>query len=273
MKTSKVAAISINANSLKHDSRYDFALEAFAKGTKSQLLSAGCVKERPMTMIARGVSESVGYWIRECQNNNLPFYHIDSGYFGNPKSKKWHRVTFNEMQNTSVIKDRPADRLEMILNKSWTDLYKPITPGKKILICPPSKKVMNFFNQGTPENWTNNIVTQLQQLTDRPIEIRLKPSSTDRSVYKTLKKALSEDVYCLVTYNSIAATEARLEGKPALTLGPNAAQTICETNLNNIENLKIPTKDEVYAFLTHLSHCQFTISEMKEGIHWKYLNC
>ena len=267
----KVAAIDLNANSVEHDSRYDFALEAFALGTNSQLISAEHTLKYSLPLIARGVSASVNHWINECQKNNLSFYHIDSGYFGNLKSKKWHRVTFNEMQNTSIIKTRSADRLEMILNKSFKDVYKPIIPGKKILICPPSIKVMNFFNQGTPENWTNSVVTQLRQLTDRPIEVRLKPSRTDRQVYQTLKKALSEDIYCLVTYNSIAATEAIMEGRPALTLGPNAAQTICETNLNNIENLKIPTKDEVYAFLTHLSYCQFTIPEMKEGVHWKYL--
>ena len=62
-----------------------------------------------------------------------------------------------------------------------------------------------------------------------------------------------------------------MEGRPAISLGPNAASSICETSLENIENLRIPTKDEMYAFMTHLSYAQFTQPEMIDGTAWKIL--
>ena len=84
--------------------------------------------------------------------------------------------------------------------------------------------------------------------------------------------ALTRDIHCLVTFNSIAATEALLLGKPAITLGPNAAQPLCKRRLEDIENLYIPSADEVEAWAAHLSYCQFTEIEMKNGTAWKILN-
>ena len=130
---------------------------------------------------------------------------------------------------------------------------------------------MNMFGQPKAEEWTNNLVEQLAQITDRPIEIRMKPIRSQRVTGSTIQEALQDDVHCLVTYNSIAATEALMEGKPALTLGPNAAQLICETDLNNIDNPRIPTEEEMYRFLTHLSYSQFTQPEMEDGTAWDIL--
>ena len=116
-----------------------------------------------------------------------------------------------------------------------------------------------------------NLVEQLEQITDRPIEIRMKPIRSQRVTGSTIQEALQDDVHCLVTYNSIAATEALMEGKAAITLGPNAAQLICETDLANLETPRIPTEDEMYAFLTHLSYSQFTQTEMEDGTAWRIL--
>jgi hypothetical protein len=168
--------------------------------------------------------------------------------------------------------ERDFERLALQLKvDTWDEIFKPFTGGSKILVCPPSNKVMNMFNQPEAEEWTANLVGQLKQITDRPIEIRMKPIRSERVTGSTIQEALQDDVHCLITYNSIAATEALMEGKPALTLGPNAAQLICETNLANIDNPRIPTEDEMYAFLTHLSYSQFTQPEMEDGTAWKIL--
>jgi hypothetical protein len=168
--------------------------------------------------------------------------------------------------------ERDVERLLLQLKvDAWDEIFKPFTGGSKILVCPPSNKVMNMFNQPEAEEWTANLVKQLKELTDRPIEIRMKPIRSQRVTGSTIQEALQDDVHCLITYNSIAATEALMAGKPALTLGPNAAQLICETDLANIDNPRIPTEDEMYAFLTHLSYSQFTQPEMEDGSAWKIL--
>jgi len=128
------------------------------------------------------------------------------------------------MQNLGPIIERPHDRL-----LSWK--YKKFREGSKILICPPSDKVMKLFNQPSPEEWTQMVVQELKQYTDRPIEVRLKPTRTDRIKDQSLEAALDNNVHCLITYNSIAALEALMVGKPAITLGPNCASLVCNTSL------------------------------------------
>ena len=222
------------------------------------------------TLIIRGLGGGSQKAIKDCWKNNKPFYAIDTGYFGNGKHKIWHRVTYNALQNMNLIPDCDDKRLKLQLG-DWKEIYKPFTPGSKILVCPPSDKVMNMFGQGTAKEWTDKLVEQLKTLTDRPIEIRMKPIRSARVTNSTIQEALHNNVHCLITYNSIAATEALIEGKAAITLGPNAAQLICETDLANIENPKAPTEDEMFAFLKHLSYSQFTQEEMKDGTAWRIL--
>jgi hypothetical protein len=87
-----------------------------------------------------------------------------------------------------------------------------------------------------------------------------------------MEMALDRDVHCLVTFSSIAAGEALLLGKPAITLGPNAAAALCSQSLSEIENPKIPTLDEVAAWARHIAYCQFTEAEMRDGTAWAILN-
>ena len=72
--------------------------------------------------------------------------------------------------------------------------------------------------------------------------------------------------------SSIAAVEALLYGKPAITLGPNAAGPLCSHSLAEIETPKIPSLDEVEAWARHLAYCQFTEAEMRNGTAWQILN-
>jgi hypothetical protein len=87
------------------------------------------------------------------------------------------------------------------------------------------------------------------------------------SIYDAL-----EEAHCLVTFNSIAATEALFFGKPAIALAPNAAQALCNNKLSEVEDLNYPSLDEVHAFAAHLSYCQFTPNELRTGYAWNIVN-
>jgi hypothetical protein len=113
---------------------------------------------------------------------------------------------------------------------------------------------------------------ELKKHTDRNIVIRLKQSREVRTHTDTLENALSKDVHCLITFNSIAATEALLLGKPAITLGPNAAHFLCKHSLADVENLYVPTLDEVEEWAANLAYSQFTELEMRSGYAWTILN-
>lgn len=250
---------------------YDAYLTSFILGSGGYISDFDKEKTTDLSipLVIRGLGGGSQKAIKHCWETGRPFYAIDTGYLqptGSTK-KMYHRVTKNALQYSGPIIQRPFDRLMDLKFQ-----YKRWTNGRKILICPPSEKVMSLWNQPDPETWTKQVIEELKKYTDRPIEVRLKPSRSERVTNKTIEQALADDVYCLVTYNSIAATEALLNGKPAIALGPNAATALCNNNLSEIENLKMPSKDEIMAFVAHLSYCQFTQKELQNGYAWKIVN-
>jgi hypothetical protein len=265
----KVAAIDSEGGVgyAKKGHAYDTYLTSFILGSGGYISNWDRESDKKTALVIRGLGGGSRKAIQHCWKTGRDFYAIDTGYLGNNKSKYWHRITKNNLQHLGPIIERPGDRLKQL---GWK--YNKFTTGRKILICPPSLKVMDLWNQPDPETWTQQIIERLKQFTNRPVEVRLKPTRGERVTTKTIDQALADDVHCLITYNSIAATEALLLGKPAIALGPNAAQVLCNTSLNDIENLNTPTKDEMEAFARHLSYCQFSYGEMQNGTAWKILN-
>jgi hypothetical protein len=77
---------------------------------------------------------------------------------------------------------------------------------------------------------------------------------------------LQDDVFALVTYNSIAATESVLHGIPVFVTAPcNAAMPVSSTDINQIDSPYYPDKDKVYAWACHLAYGQFHTQELKDG--------
>jgi hypothetical protein len=122
------------------------------------------------------------------------------------------------------------------------------------------------------DKWVAETLETIKKYTDREIVIRLKKGRTERVTTDTMAMALTQDVHCVVTFNSIAATESLLLGKPAFTLGPNAAQSLCLSDLSQIENPYIPTLDEVHRWACHLAYSQFTEAEMRTGEAWRIVS-
>ena len=103
--------------------------------------------------------------------------------------------------------------------------------------------------------------------TDRPIAIRERVADRrERMVNNSLAAALDDDVFALVTFNSVAATEAILRGIPAFVLAPtNAASPVSSSDLRQIDTPYYPTKDKIYTWACHLAYGQFHIDELRDG--------
>ena len=86
-----------------------------------------------------------------------------------------------------------------------------------------------------------------------------------------MEMALSRDVHCLVTYNSIAAVEALILGKPVFVMGPNAAEPLANTDLSKIEKPVMPAVEMVRKLCCNLAYGQFTPGEMIDGTAWSIL--
>jgi len=249
----------------KKDHMYDPILQSFVQGAGGQISSWDKQENNSIPVVLRGVTKRKH--MEACRAAGRDFYYIDTGYFGNGKKKTYHRITKNDVQNFGPIIDRPRDRLE----KCNIGLTKFRRQGSKILLAPPSQKLLNLYDINL-ETWLDETIAEIKRNTDRPIEIRLKKGRAERQSTDTMEMALANDVFCLVTFSSIAAGEALLLGKPAITLGPNAAAPLCSQSLTEIENPRIPTLDEVEAWAAHIAYCQFNEDEMRDGTAWRILN-
>jgi hypothetical protein len=212
--------------------------------------------------------------MKQCWQDSRDFYYVDTGYLGNQISsnnpsgwKLYHRIVKNNLQHTEIV-PRPGDRLD----KLKIDIAKKKKTGSKILIAAPDEKPCKFYGI-EKDQWIADTVAEIKRYTDRPIEIRDRAKSRlDRVIHNTLKQALDVDVHVLVTYNSVAATEAVLYGVPAITLAPaNAAQPVCSQTLSNIDTPYYPDHDKLYSWACHLAYGQYHISELKNGQAYRML--
>jgi hypothetical protein len=259
-----LVAIDSDTNYLEKGHMYDPILQSFIQGAGGQISSWDQEQNSMTPVVLRGVTKRKQ--MAACRNVGRDFYYIDTGYFGNGKKKTYHRATRNDVQHFGPVIDRPADRVP-----PGVGVTKFRKQGSKILLAPPSQKLLNLYNINL-EEWLARTQADIRKHTDREIVVRLKQGRSVRQNTDTIQMALDDDVFCLVTFSSIAAVEALLHGKPAITLGPNAAAPLCSQTVSEIETPKIPTLDEVEAFIRHLSYCQFTEAEMRDGTAWRILN-
>lgn len=262
-----VAAISMEPGETKYKEKghmYDPILQSFVMGAGGRISNWSREETTVTPVVLRGITKRKE--MAACRAAGRDFFYIDTGYFGNGRKKLYHRVTRNDVQWLGPVVERPHDRLEA----TGVQLTK-FRPGTNILLAPPSQKLLNLYNINL-EEWLEQTQQQIRQHTDRPIVLRTKQSRSVRVSTDTMAMALERDVHCLVTFSSIAAGEALLNGKPAITLGPNAAAPLCSQTLADIENPRIPTLDEVSAWAAHLAYCQFTEAEMRDGTAWRILN-
>lgn len=243
---------------------YDPFLKSFILGSGGQISVWDKTSEDKAPVVLRGVTKRKH--MDACRAAGRDFYYIDTGYFGNGRKKTYHRITKNDMQYLGDIKHRPRDRLSATGFAS-----RKFRPGANILLAPPSQKLLMCYGIDL-DRWLEETIATIRLWTDREIIVRNKQSRSVRQTSDTMEMALERNIHCLVTFSSIAAVEAIMMGKPAITLGPSAANPITSRDLKDIENPHIPTLDEVEEWAAHLSYCQFTELEMRDGTAWRILN-
>jgi hypothetical protein len=252
----------------------DEYVNMFAKGCNKKPVSTDnfVYEDSNNPIVLRGILKHKT--MKRCWQDNRTFYYIDTGYFGNERTsanpngwKHWHRIVKNNLQHGEII-PRPDDRFKQF-NKKFQSWKKS---GRKILVAAPDEKPCKFYGT-TQERWISETVNEIKKHTDRPVIVRERaPKRIDRIKTDTLQQALDDDVFALVTFNSVAAIESIFHGIPAFTLAPsNAASPVSLQNVNQIETPYYPDGDKLYMWGCHLSYGQFHISELKSGIAKKYL--
>jgi hypothetical protein len=206
--------------------------------------------------------------IDQARRHGLDYWYIDTGYMGNHKRKSYLRVCKNSIHASGDIIARPRNRLDRL----QVDTTR-IARGGGILIIPPDTKQASHFDIGDVDTWLADTVARIQDLTDRPIQIRHRPASrTTRMASDTLVQALAQDINVVVTFISNSGVEAVLHDIPVISLGPSACVKVSPWSLDQIDAVPDIDTEVKEAWMRHLSYCQFTEHEMRTGQAWKILN-
>ena len=233
--------------------------------------NADTICESPVLL--RGISS--GKIAKEVRKRNQDFYFIETGYLGNYRCnnnqtgrKIYHRIVKNDMQHADRIMDVPDDRYQELVAFNPNMEYRGWKrSGSKILVVLPTEKPFQYYEQDR-DKWIKMVEKTIRAHSDREIVWRHKSSRGERT-NNTIYDALDDDVYCLVTYNSVAAVEAVQYGIPAFALAPTAAAPVCSSDLTQIENPVMPSEDVVYKWLCNISYGQFSLTEILTGKAWE----
>lgn len=204
----------------------------------------------------------------------LDYYFVETGYLGNYRCsnnltgrKIYHRIVKNAMQHSTIM-DVPDDRWRQLVEFNNNMRYQGWRRGgSKILVILSTEKPFEYYGENR-DTWIRTVTQQLKQHTDREIVWRTKAARNERT-NDTIYHALADDVYALVTYQSVAAIEAIQYGIPAFALAPTAADPICNKDLADIENPRRVSEDLVYRWLSSIAYSQFSLSEIVTGAAWR----
>jgi hypothetical protein len=223
-------------------------------------------------VLIRGISSGkIGKHARE---HGQDYYFIETGYLGNYRCpnnrtgrKVYHRIEKNAMQQSRIL-DVPDDRYRKLVKFNPDIQYRGWKkPGSKILVVLPTEKPFQYYGEDR-DKWIKMVECTLKKHTDREIVWRQKASRGERTT-DTIYDALDDDIYALVTYNSIATVEAIQHGIPAFGLAPTAADPVCSNDLSQIETPVKPHEDVVYKWLSSVAYGQFTLDELLTGQAWQ----
>jgi hypothetical protein len=223
-------------------------------------------------ILIRGISS--GEYAKHAQSNSRDYYFVETGYLGNYPSdnnrtgrKVYHRIEKNDMQQNRIL-DVPDDRWKELCKFNPALTYRGWKkPGNKILLIMSTDKPFEYYGHNR-EKWLEKTIKTIKKHTDREIVIREKSGRavrTNDSIYE----ALDDDIYALVTYNSIAAVEAIQYGIPAFSMAPTAASTVSLNDLTLIEYPPRVHEDVVYKWLSSIAYGQFSLSEILTGKAWE----
>ena len=245
----------------------EYGATEFTKGSNGEFISyEEMFQNTTMPMCWAGFFKPE--WLEICRKYNLKFYNLDSGYFGNKKTKTIFRLSVDNFQNVNPIIERPSDR--------WDNLgiqTEQFVQGSSIVVVPPDRKIVHALQLGLENQWIDETVLKIKNFTDRPIRIRKRPESrADRVVSNTFKDFIKDDTFCVVGYSSNALVEAAMHDIPVISLGHSATKSLYGYQLEDIEKIKPAYPSDKQAWLNHLAYSQFTREELLSGLAWESLS-
>tara|TARA_Y100001970_G_C14148789_1_gene811437 strand:+ start:185 stop:1054 length:870 start_codon:yes stop_codon:yes gene_type:complete len=197
-------------------------------------------------------------------------------------------ISWNEQANLSNPKPKNCPNYRF--NKLKINV-KPININKNgyILFCGqvPWDRQVQFLNTNY-ETWVIKTLHQIRKTTNRKILFRFHPHYL-KHIKKKGKKLMNlqnfvnidqnksildsiKNAYVTVSYNSTALIDSIINGCPILALHQmSPVYELSTKKVENIENLYIPSEEEVLQNLYNISYMQWNLDEIKNGEPFNYL--
>ena len=204
------------------------------------------------------------------QQNNLPIIIIEVGNF--IRGTTW-RISIDNVNNLGFFGNK--NNLDFDRPSKLGIQLKPTKPALEILIAAQHERSLQWQGQPPMRQWAMNTVEEIRKFTDRPIIVRPHPRSPFNIVYPLVKLSVPRKVpntydgfdidynlHCVVNHNSGPGVQAAIQGCPVIVDSSSLASPI-SNSMANIESIRMPDRTQ---WLVELSHTEWTIDEIKQGI-------
>lgn len=216
-----------------------------------------------------------------CIRENKPVIIIE---VGNLKRNETWRICLNHINglgefgaNEDIDVNRPK--------KLGLQMSLPNTNRKEaILIATQHQKSLQWQGMPSMADWTMQTIDAIRKITDRPIVIRPHPRSPMPGIEHEWQNVtrqqpiqvtgtydnfdINYNYHVVINHNSGPPILAAINGTPVITGDSSLAYPVSD-KLENIEDPKLP--DERLLWFTKLTHCEWTVDEIKQGIPIKRL--
>jgi len=210
--------------------------------------------------------------LRHLWQSNIRTIYFDGPYIRDLRRYKFYRVSIDSFHPLDYFQqNRPDDRW-----KKWGVELRPRQDGYHIIFAGSSQKYYDWHDLGDATSYAQTQIDVVRKYSDRPIVYRPKHTwkyavpikDTRFSRRPETIERLLRNAHALVAYETNAATDAILNGIPAIVLGNAIAKSMAEKSIANIENPYFPSDEDRYQWCCDLAYCQWSSKEYASGEAW-----
>jgi hypothetical protein len=212
-----------------------------------------------------------------CVKNNKPVIIIE---VGNLKRGTTWRICQDHINGLGIFGN--IENLDPLRPQKLGVALKPpkLNRRSEILIATQHAKSLQWVGQPSMEQWVKNTIEKIKNYSDRKIVVRPHPRSilrekfVDAVIELPIKIVnsyddfnINYDYHCVINHNSGPAVQSAINGTPTICDPTSLAFPVSE-NWENLENPQLPDREEWFLKLTHT---EWTVEEIAQGIPLKRL--
>ncbi len=199
---------------------------------------------------------------------------------GNLKRGTTWRISDQHINNFGIFGNN--ENLDLDRPKKLGIFLKSSTSQRRneILIATQHSRSLQWEGQPSMEQWIRDTIAKVKRYTNRRIVVRPHPRSQIREKFADAVIELPRKIansyddfdinynyHCVINHNSGPCIQAAINGTPVICDSSSLAFPVAE-KWENLENPKLPNREE---WFLKLSHTEWTVEEIAQGLPLKRL--